>query len=492
MNKWTALQNGSDIRGVVLEGIKNESITLTPDIARTIAWSFATWLKKNTSNKKLSISVGNDSRLSAQTLKDAVFEGIAFSECIPIDCGLASTPAMFMSTQFDNYDYDGSIMLTASHLPFNRNGLKFFTKKGGLSKDDISEILILSKEQEIIEKKSISDIKAVNLMKDYSKYLVNFIREKSGLKKPLEGLNIIVDAGNGSGGFFVYNVLNQLGANTNGSQFLEPDGSFPNHIPDPENKEAMEFLIKAVKKNKSDLGIIFDTDVDRAGAVDKNGLPINRNRFIALMASIVLEEHPGTTIVTDSVTSSGLTKWIEKLGGIHHRFKRGYKNVINESIRLNKKNISCELALETSGHGALKENYFLDDGAYQISKILIKLSQLHQNNSGSIDELIEDLEQPKDAIEFRPIIKCKDYLMYADKILVEFNNYVLSHPTWNLTKNNYEGVHVSIPNGWILIRKSLHDPKLPINIESNIKNGSNKIKLEVVKFLRQFDDLEIV
>ena len=254
----------------------------------------------------------------------------------------------------------------------------------------------------------------------------------------------------------------------------------------------MEFLINAVKKNRSDLGIIFDTDVDRAGAVDNNGIPINRNRFIALMASIILEQYPGTTIVTDSVTSSGLTKWIEKLGGVHHRFKRGYKNVINESIRLNKKNISCELALETSGHGALRENYFLDDGAYQISKILIKLSQLHKNNSSSIDQLIKDLEEPRDAIEFRPKIKCKDYLMYADKILIEFNNYVLSHSIWNLTPNNYEGVHVSIPDGWILIRKSLHDANLPINIESNIKNGTNKIKLEVIEFLRQFDDLEIV
>ena len=492
MNKWMALQNGSDIRGVVLDGIKNEPVTLTPDIIRTIGWSFATWLKKNNSSKKLSISVGNDPRLSAQILKDAVFEGIISSECIAVDCGLASTPAMFMSTQFDNHDYDGAIMLTASHLPYNRNGLKFFTKYGGLSKNDISEILILSKEKGIIEKISISHIKTVKIMKDYSEYLVNFVREKTGFKKPLEGLNIIVDAGNGSGGFFVYDVLNPLGADTNGSQFLEPDGSFPNHIPDPENKVAMEFLINAVKKNRSDLGIIFDTDVDRAGAVDNNGIPINRNRFIALMASIILEQYPGTTIVTDSVTSSGLTKWIEKLGGVHHRFKRGYKNVINESIRLNKKNISCELALETSGHGALRENYFLDDGAYQISKILIKLSQLHKNNSSSIDQLIKDLEEPRDAIEFRPKIKCKDYLMYADKILIEFNNYVLSHSIWNLTPNNYEGVHVSIPDGWILIRKSLHDANLPINIESNIKNGTNKIKLEVIEFLRQFDDLEIV
>ncbi|KAG2381180.1 uncharacterized protein HKW66_Vig0254970 [Vigna angularis] len=110
---------------------------------------------------------------------------------------------------------------------------------------------------------------------------------------------------------------------------------FPNHIPNPEDKTAMKAITQAVLDNKADLGIIFDTDVDRSAAVDFTGREFNRNRLIALMAAIVLEEHPGTTIVTDSVTSDGLTTFIEKkLGGKHHRFKRGYKNVIDEAIRL--------------------------------------------------------------------------------------------------------------------------------------------------------------
>ncbi|KOM58660.1 hypothetical protein LR48_Vigan11g169400 [Vigna angularis] len=110
---------------------------------------------------------------------------------------------------------------------------------------------------------------------------------------------------------------------------------FPNHIPNPEDKTAMKAITQAVLDNKADLGIIFDTDVDRSAAVDFTVREFNRNRLIALMAAIVLEEHPGTTIVTDSVTSDGLTTFIEKkLGGKHHRFKRGYKNVIDEAIRL--------------------------------------------------------------------------------------------------------------------------------------------------------------
>lgn len=195
-------------------------------------------------------------------------------------------------------------------------------------------------------------------------------------------------------------MLAPLGADASGSQFLEPDGSFPNHIPNPEDKTAMESIRGAVLANHADLGIIFDTDVDRAGAVDKNGREINRNRIIALISAILLHEHPGTAIVTDSITSSGLKTFIEEKGGIHHRFKRGYKNVINEAIRLNREGTDCQVAIETSGHGALKENYFLDDGAYLIAKILVQMARLKKEGK-TIDELIADLQEPLEAKEYR-------------------------------------------------------------------------------------------
>ena len=131
----------------------------------------------------------------------------------------------------------------------------------------------------------------------------------------------------------------------------------------------------AVQESKADLGIIFDTDVDRAGAVLSDGTELNRNRIIAMMAAILLREHPGTTIVTDSITSTGLAAFIRKHGGVHHRFKRGYRNVINESMRLNREGHDSQLAMETSGHGALKENYFLDDGAYLVTRLLIELAR---------------------------------------------------------------------------------------------------------------------
>lgn len=176
---------------------------------------------------------------------------------------------------------------------------------------------------------------------------------------------IIVNAGNGSGGFFTWDVLDKLGADTFGSLHLRPDGMFPNHIPNPEDKIAMSMTRAAVLENAADLGIVFDTDVDRSGVVDSKGNPINGDRLIALMSSIVLREYPGTTIVTDARTSMGLTRFITARGGHHCLYRVGYRNVIDKGVQLNEEGIETHLMMETSGHGALKENYFLDDGNHR-------------------------------------------------------------------------------------------------------------------------------
>lgn len=156
-------------------------------------------------------------------------------------------------------------------------------------------------------------------------------------EKPFSGLKIVVDAGNGAGGFFAERLLEPLGADITGSRFLEPDGRFPNHQPNPENADAMRSICDAVTETGADFGIIFDTDVDRAGAVlpsDGGVIALDRNRLIALMTAILVRQYGPITVVTDSITSTGLTDFINSLGCCHHRFKRGYRNVINEAKRL--------------------------------------------------------------------------------------------------------------------------------------------------------------
>lgn len=492
---YRSLQNGSDIRGVALEGIEGQSVNLTENVCRTIALSFVEWLAQQTQKpvSSLRVGVGRDSRLSGSDISRWVCETIAFAGATVYDCGLASTPAMFMTTVLPEYKYDGSIMITASHLPFNRNGMKFFTQQGGLNKQDITDILNIASTKEDDDTSKIDKVSydQIDFIPVYAQHLVSIIQEATGEQKPLTGLRILVDAGNGAGGFFAKEVLEPLGADTTGSQFLDPDGAFPNHMPNPEDKEAMESITRAVLQNKADLGVIFDTDVDRAGAVFDDGSTINRNRLIALISVILLEEFPQTTIVTDSITSTDLTRFIEANGGKHHRFKRGYKNVINESIRLNENGQDSQLAIETSGHGALKENYFLDDGAYLITKILIKMAQLNKENK-KLSSLVADLAEPVESVEIRMSIKADDFQQAGAQVLENVEAYA-KKSAWDIAPNNYEGLRVSFPkeegDGWFLLRMSLHDPLMPLNIESDTEAGSKKIATALYEALKSEHEL---
>ena len=489
---YKKLQNGSDIRGVALEGIEGQHVNLTEQVCKDIGRGFALWLMNKTGKQQLRVAVGRDSRLSGEALCCWICQAMVEQGLQVTDFGMASTPAMFMCTVTEGYAFDGSVMITASHLPFNRNGFKFFTPEGGLEKGDIKQILEFAEGDKTTALEAGSLVQG-GFMDAYAAILADKIRAATGEQKPLEGFKIVVDAGNGAGGFYVDKVLKPLGADTEGSRFLEPDGSFPNHIPNPEDKEAMESIMEAVRETNADLGIIFDTDVDRAGAVLSDGSELNRNRIIAMLAAILLREHPGTTIVTDSITSSGLAKFIEEKGGIHHRFKRGYRNVINESIRLNGLGQDSQLAIETSGHGAFKENYFLDDGAYIVTKLLIELAR-GKKEGYKLESLIASMEEPAESLEFRMNILVEDFKAYGQEVIDKLNAYAATKEGWSLAPNNFEGVRVNLDeahgNGWFLLRLSLHDPLLPLNIESNSIGGAKTIAAELAGFIADFDKLD--
>ena len=498
---WKKLQNGSDIRGVAIAGVVDEPVNLTPEIAKILGQAFVTWLsqKLNKPTSELTISVGRDSRLSGLELIQAVMEGINSLGSQVYDFAIASTPAMFMSTITAGFECDGAIMLTASHLPFNRNGLKFFTAQGGLEKKDITDILTLAEANEFAIANSQNNITKHDFISIYANQFVTKIREAinhpTNYEQPLKGLKIIVDAGNGAGGFYADKVLQPLGADITGSQFLDPDGNFPNHVPNPEDKAAMASICEAVIKHQADFGIIFDTDVDRSAAVDQFGNELNRNRLIALISAIVLQEHPKSTVVTDSITSDGLTKFIEQdLQGIHHRFKRGYKNVINESMRLNQSGQESWLAIETSGHGAMKENHFLDDGAYLVSKLLIELAKSKLAGK-SLTDLITNLQEPVESEEFRLKIGVEDFKALGDRVIIQLKTFASTQPDWKIVPNNYEGVRISCTSatedGWFLLRLSLHDPVMPLNIESNVKGGVAQISKRLLTFFQSIDSLDI-
>lgn len=548
---YSRLQNGSDIRGVALEGMENEHVNLDEEAAERLARGFLYWLTRSAEKNpdELTISVGRDPRLSGKSLTDAFCRALKPYGCRILNAGLASTPAMFMSTIFEEYRCDGAVMITASHLPANRNGMKFFDRNGGLNKGDITDIITFAESDSILNSVrpgTPRETENIPLLDTYAAHLRKLItdgilaKELSGKntssvealsvkdasckgefsadektsgnccpsfsknkrekpfnpEKPLADMKITVDAGNGSGGFYADKVLKPLGADVSSSQFLNPDGTFPAHAPNPEDKKAMDAVCRRVKESGSDLGLIFDTDVDRSAAVDEHGKEISRNGIVAMAAALIADEHPNTTVVTDSITSRQLTVFLEeKLKLRHMRFKRGYKNVINKSMELCADGIDSQLAIETSGHAAYKENYFLDDGAYLATKIVISAACLFRCGKG-ISSLIIDLKEPAESVEIRLPILAEDFSSYADRVLSDLMRLAESGMLSSAepVQPNYEGIRINFNaescKGWALLRKSLHDPIMPLNIESDIPGGTDEIRKILRPILSAYDKLD--
>ncbi len=495
MDKLMYLKSGTDIRGTAIEK-DGKSVDLTDERLVKIVCAYVDFLKNKLSKTDLQIAVGYDSRVSSTRIADTVCKTLSGLGVGVFDCGLSSTPSMFMSVI--NFGVDSAVEITASHLPMEMNGLKFFTREGGFSGDDIKAILSCAEKLEMPESFENKGVSVLPNMEKYCSELCTMIKNGVNAEdydKPLKGLKIVVDAGNGVGAFYAENVLKVLGADTDGSRYLEPDGTFPNHIPNPENKVAMQSICEAVAESKADLGVIFDTDCDRAACVDEKANEINRNKLVALASYIALKGNEGGTIVTDSVTSDGLNKFIENdLGGVHHRFKRGYKNVIDEAVRLqNEEGKNAPLAIETSGHAAFRENYYLDDGAYLVTKIIIEAAKLRKEGK-AIGSIIENLEIPLEEKEVRFTIKLDDFKDYGLLVINDFKALCESIAGITVSPVNHEGVRVNFDknngDGWQLLRMSVHEPLLVLNCESNSVGGCEKMLEFFKNFITKYAELD--
>jgi phosphomannomutase len=320
---------------------------------------------------------------------------------------------------------------------------------------------------------------------------------------PLSGLNIVVNPGNGAGCFF-NDLLRDLGANVEHSLHLNPDGTFPetSGVPNPEKKVFVGETTRACEASNADIGVMFDTDADRAGFVlpriiDTNGVksgyePLNRNRLIALLSVIFSTSSPGCTIVTDSTTSEGLNMFLEKTLGLKHfRFLRGYANVIGKAQELtNSGEANAEVAIETSGHCAMKENGYIDDGTYTAVKIIGLLARTVASGKGSLLDLIADLNELPFDEEYR--LKITDGSLATtssifQQLSQELKDKCNTEQAWTLDEQNLEGVRVRLSSGgFFMIRQSLHDPVISLQVESISGKEAGNVVLEPL--LQLFSD----
>ncbi len=485
------LKSGTDVRGRAM----GDDAPLTPAAAEKLGAAFTEWLKeRGVDNPR--VALGRDSRLTGEALLNACAEGCHQAGAQVEIYGLCTTPAMYMSLITEGFACDGAVMVTACHHPGDWNGFKFFTKAGGIDAQELDAILSLAA-SDSLPKGGCAPMLSRSFLSVYREQLADRMRLglDTDVQKPLLGLHVVVDAGNGAGGFYA-ELLEELGAWIEGSQNLEPDGSFPHHLPNPENPEAMAALSETVVKVGADLGVMFDTDCDRAAIVDHTGRVLNRNRLIALTSAMLLDDHPGVTIVTDSVTSSGLAQFIMEWGGEHYRYKRGYRNVINEAKRLNAAGIDCPLAIETSGHAAFRENHFLDDGMYLANELICEAMYLKQEGKDLAD-LIADLREPVESAEMRLTIEAEDVRAAALSAIEKVMDHAAFTPGWHIALDNREGVRINFDldggfmNGWFLLRLSVHDPVLPLNIESDVAGGAKRIAAALLAVLDGTEGIDL-
>jgi phosphomannomutase len=317
--------------------------------------------------------------------------------------------------------------------------------------------------------------------------MTGLVSSSSSSTLPLAGLRIVLNAGNGSGSFF-YPLLHDLGADVSSSIHCNPQQPFPTSgVPNPEYKPMIDETIQACEASSADLGIMLDTDADRCGLIvprteeDSSTVryeSLNRNRLIALLSVIFSSSSPGCTVVTDSVTSQGLSTFLHNLGLKHVRYLKGYANVIGKA-----KELMAEMAIETSGHCAMRENGYLDDGTYTAVKVIGLLARvsrsrhdsqmshaLSKKRVGGLLNLIENLEEMPEVKELRMKVvdgttESTDYIYRV--LLPCIQDGCSGIKGWELDKENLEGIRVTvgIDGSFFMLRKSLHDPILSLQVE---------------------------
>lgn len=531
------LGSGSDIRGqyvphpvtgrmaALARSIGQTKIpALTPFAAHCLGFAFATMVKEEQEMKgqqegEVTICIGRDPREHGSVLSDSFARGAGGLKGVKV-CytGIATTPALFEFCRSSLCH--GGVMVTASHLPEDRNGFKFFDAyNGGFRKSQIHKMLEIAQDHAhvwfnmgILPPTNVGYVycdEHVNWMEHYEEQLklalMKQVNKETNREQPLKGINIVLNSGNGSGGFF-QKVLADLGANVDGSINIRPDPSFPSGVPNPENNDMIEDTIRACETANADLGILLDTDADRCGMVaprtytqvsaaleGKDVLfkpsdyeAINKNRLIALIGVIYARHSPGCAIVTDSVTSNGLSKFLkEELNLNHIRYLRGYANVIQKAKSVNAEmSANAEVAIETSGHCAVRENDFLDDGTFTAIKVLGLLAQENQQMESttrkSLLDLLSNLEELDEVIEFRLPGKdgsLESVIRLFDLVALDIETHCEEQSEWLVDHENLEGIRVSTrkDGGYFLLRKSLHDPVMCLQVEATSKAAAKRL-----------------
>lgn len=433
-----------DIRGVVDEDL---TVSVVRDVGRALGTRCARGGGK-------SFGIGRDCRTHSPKLRDALAEGLSDAGLQVVDVGMVPTPLLYFAVF--HLDLDGGVQITGSHNPPEFNGLKMMMGKGTLHGDEIQELkeAILSGD---LDKNPGGSVREEDILTPYLDYVADNIN--LGERK----LTVVADAGNGVGGIVAEPLLERLGMDVH-TLFIEPDGTFPNHHPDPADEHNLEDLIAKVAETGADLGVAYDGDGDRIGVVDNKGNIIAGDRLMIILSRALLKEEPGATIVGEVKCSQTMYDDIAAHGGNGIMWKVGHS-----LIKSKMKESGALLAGEMSGHIFFKHRYFgFDDALYTTARLI----ELMTHDDTPLSEQLADVPVTYATPEVR--------LDVPDAIKFDVANWIAA----DLAKDNevvdIDGVRVIYADGWGLVRASNTQPALVVRTEAQ----SPERRDEIADFLK--------
>lgn len=438
-----------DVRGLVETDLK-------PEVIYYIGKAIGTFIQNTSGNK---MAVGGDNRESSEGIKKALIDGLTASGCDVIDIGMSTSPLLYVT--ICQWKLDGGVNITGSHNPIQYNGLKIVKEMARpLSGAEIKSLYRL-----ILDDKLSSGTGKV-IQKDPKPEYFDRIANLIHLQRPMK---VAVDTGNGIAGAIVPPLLKRIGCEVV-ELFTELDGTFPNHLPNPEHEEFLTDLKRVVVESKAEIGIGFDGDGDRLGLIDEKGGYLSSDYTLILLARDFLSRHPGETVLVDIKSSRNVEFDIKQHSGKPVVWKTGHSLMKKKMWEDN-----IILGGEFSGHMFVAENYFtVDDALYAASRIIEMLSKTNQPLSTQFANLPIQYSTPlievyvDEAAKFETI---KQLVAVFDK------QYEVI---------DIDGAKVILPDGWGLVRASNTTPTLNLRFEADSPESLEKVKKIVFDELKKF------
>ena len=436
-----------DIRGIADQELLSEDI-------EQLGRGIGTLLQK-LSGKKLCL--GRDVRLSSPRLSEALNRGLLATGCDVINIGVVPTPLLYYSVF--HLKTDGGVMITGSHNPAEYNGFKVMAGHATIHGDQIQDV------RRIIEAGKFATGSGVASTADV---ITPYVDEISSQFQFGRRVKVVLDAGNGTAGPVMHRILEKLNVEAQ-ELFFEMDGRFPNHHPDPTVPENLRLLCDAVGKNKAEMGIAFDGDADRIGAVDENGEVIFGDMLLLIFAREILTRKPGATFIAEVKCSQLLYDELERLGGHPIMYRTGHS-----LIKAKMKEEHAELAGEMSGHMFFADRYYgYDDALYAACRLIEIVSRSGKPLSAQLAGLPKMVSTPEIRVD------C------ADEVKFEVVKRVAEHFKRTHKIVDVDGARVIFPKGWGLVRASNTQPVLVMRFEAENRQLLDQYQREVEQVVEE-------